>query len=258
MVDIGHKVIGLETAARTGVPSTAVELGRLLCIRPSCPDDESTAQIWPGEPWLRMALAADPGDRIAAGLLAAILTQQIEFIQESGTVFVEDGDAAIDAAVSARLTEANRLYDAILAADPADQYAYCGLTMLRNLVEGKADDETMVDDLGSCYLVELDSVSGSAGYYEELVVTDLDELRWACEAWFQREEGRRGFVLTLVASGERGSVVNLDPVCAEGIGTVDWKAVSIPPLPGESLPVGSPVLCGGTIFHYGYSLHLAM
>ncbi|MER7010526.1 hypothetical protein ABT324_03735 [Saccharopolyspora sp. NPDC000359] len=239
----------LRSDAEAGVPGAARELGRLLCIRPVGAEEDDH---FPGERWLRAALAADQDDRIAANLLAARLTQQIDLIQQAEADL--DGDGDLNAAVGRRQREAAELYGRVLAADPDDPGARVGLAVLREVID--AEEQDAPPDEYSYYLVELDSVSGSAGYYEELVVTDLDELRWACEHWFRRVDGQQGFTLLPVVSGKAGDRIDLDPVHA-GSGPSDWRAVEIPPLTGELLPVGCAATSSdGNCYHYGYTLHV--
>ncbi|WP_218157268.1 hypothetical protein [Saccharopolyspora shandongensis] len=213
---------------------------------------EDAKEYWPGEPWLRAALDADRGDRVAANLLAARLVQQIDFMQQTDSALDEDDD--IDEAVAARGDEAAELYGRVLAADPDDPGARTGLAVLREVIEAATADPKA--DAYSYYLVQLDSVSGSSGFYEELVVTDADELRWACDHWFRRVDSQRGFTLVPVVSGERGSLISLDAVCVDD--ATDWGAVAIPPLSGELLPVGCPASSDGLRYHYGYTLNICL
>ncbi|MGP4016729.1 hypothetical protein [Saccharopolyspora sp. 5N708] len=245
---------GSKSEAEAGDPVAAREFGRLLCLSPPAAEEETVAQLWPGERWLRVALTADPGDSTAAKLLAARLIQQIDFMQVAESAFDEDDD--VDEAIADRHGEAAELYDRILRADPDDRAAREGLAMLRGVVDG--DGATPAAGGYSYYLVQLDSVSGSAGHYEELVVTDVDELRWACDNWFRREGPRIGFTLAAVISGERGRSISLDPVRVDDTGATNWDAVVIPPLSGELLPIGSPACSDAFRYHYGYTLHLCL
>ncbi|MEV0087573.1 hypothetical protein [Saccharopolyspora sp. NPDC050642] len=242
----------LRAEAEAGDAAAAREFGRLSCILPVAAEADDFKEYWPGEPWLRAALAADRGDRVAANLLAARLVQQIDFMQQTDSALDEDDD--VDEAIAARGDEAAELYGRVLAADPDDPGARAGLAVLREVVDG--EDSEPQGDAYSYYLVELDSVSGSSGFYEELVATDADELRWACDHWFRRVDGQKGFTLVPVVSGERGSSISLDEVCVDG--ATDWGAVDIPPLSGELLPVGCPASSDGLRYHYGYTLNICL
>ncbi|WP_190816933.1 hypothetical protein [Saccharopolyspora pogona] len=77
-MEIEKTVTLLQTVAEAGDPAAARELARLLCLAPPTADGETLEDLWPGERWLRMALAADPDDSTSANPLAASLTQQID------------------------------------------------------------------------------------------------------------------------------------------------------------------------------------
>ena len=69
------KVAALRTAATAGDAGAACELGRLLCLVPADPDDPADPEpeydgmpTWPGERWLRAAMAGRPEDVTAKTL----------------------------------------------------------------------------------------------------------------------------------------------------------------------------------------------
>jgi hypothetical protein len=260
-----HAVERLQSAAQSGDPEAAREYGRLLSLLPSyCrraemeePDDELGDQ--PGARWFRVALKARPDDHEAAVLLAACLWRQADVLadaydldddddeeeedEDEGGVFSDDDEFEQAQRDRERLrTEARRLYEGVLRADPAHPAARSGLAAL----EGSPFSVPY-----SHYLVEGDMWSGSVGCREQLVVGDIDELRWACGEWASTA-GLEGRHLSVYASGERLNHTSLQPLVPLGDGSLDWSMIPVPALPGEPLPHGHPVRLDGHTALYGW------
>ncbi|AOS61272.1 hypothetical protein [Actinoalloteichus hymeniacidonis] len=244
MTSIDKTLDTLRDAAEAGEAEAARELGRLLCLQPTLDEGDSVDDRWPGEMWLRIALSRKPEDTIAAGLLASRLVQQITAMLNGEESFDSDSE---EEAVERRVEEARELYDAVLALDSSDPTAEAGLALLDEVLEGEQPDPSSIGY--SYYLLENDAGHGSTGHLEQLVVTDPDELRWACGYWFERYGGLAGFTLATYVDGEQVNITDLGTVTLDDEDRPDWTSVDIPPLPGELLPAGHPV---GPC-HYGYT-----
>ncbi|APU12490.1 MULTISPECIES: hypothetical protein [Actinoalloteichus] len=246
MTSIDKTMDALRGDAEHGDQEAARELGRLLCLQPTLDDGDSADDRWPGELWLRIALARRPDDTIAATLLASELVQQITAMLNGEPSF--DSDSA-EEAVDRRIAEVRELYAGVLAVDSSDPAAEAGTALLDEVIEGEQPDPSTIGY--SYYLVENDAGHSSTGHLEQLVVTDPDELRWACGHWFERYGGLAGFTMATYVDGEQVRVTDLGAVTVDPDDLPDWAAVDIPPLPGELLPIGHPV---GPC-HYGYTTH---
>ncbi|ASO18060.1 hypothetical protein FHR81_002456 [Actinoalloteichus hoggarensis] len=244
MTSIDKTMDALRGEAEAGDQQAARELGRLLCLTPTLDDGDSADDRWPGEVWLRIALARRPDDTIAATLLASRLVQQVTAMLDGEPSF--DSDSA-EEAIERRVDEARALYAGVLALDSTDPAAEAGSALLDEVVEGEQTDPSSIGY--SYYLIENDAGHGSTGHLEQLVATDPDELRWACGRWFDRLGGLAGFTMATYVDGEQVAVTDLGAVTLDADDQPDWTSVDIPPLPGEPLPVGHPV---GPC-HYGYT-----
>lgn len=253
---IDDDMAALRSAATSGDPDAARDLGRLLCLVPADPADpadsdrgDDTENCHPGESWLRRTLAARPDDTSAAILLATRLALQLSQQVAVGEEEPELRDEAVT------------LYRRVLGREPDHHGARIGLAELRELYEETDDPADDADCPESpqpygFYLIETDTGSGSVNYHESLVVTDPDELRWACDRWLDvnyPEPEYRPFPLALEVWSGTVRLSTVDLVHSEG--TIDWAAVTVPPLPGPPLPVGCPMRTSdGLVRHYGYSL----
>ncbi|MFC5830939.1 hypothetical protein [Nonomuraea insulae] len=260
MTLVQHHLENVRGAAQGGDCDAAREYGRLLSLLPGEmeePDDE-----WPCVRWLRVALEARPEDHEAAVLLAARLSHDADALvhafglDDEDEDFDEEGEADDEESDRARRDcermrkEARRLYEQVLRADPAHPAASSGLAAF----EGTPFSVSPY----SHYLVKGEYWSGTVGCRETLVVSDAEELRWACDDWFADVAGLGAYHLSVYASGERLSHASLEPLVPTADGFLDWSMITIPPLPAEPLPHGHPALLeNGHISHYGwYSLDL--
>ncbi|AUS80309.1 hypothetical protein C1701_20440 [Actinoalloteichus sp. AHMU CJ021] len=251
MADIEQRVVALRAEAESGDAGAAAELGRLLCVRPALSDADDVEDLWPSERWLRAALRERPGDSVTTNLLASRLVQQIDAIHETDLTL---GEESARDGVERRRSEALALYDRVLDVNVADPAASAGLAALR---AAASDEEPSADELRqsrySWYLVEVDTGSGAVSYVEQLVVTDPDELRWACDRFFHTYGSLAGTTLMTFQAGEEDERIELAELGEDA--QPHWDTVRIPPLRGEPLPVAHPVRVGRMVSHYGYTVH---
>lgn len=267
----------LHADATAGAPAAARELGRLLNMPPGDPSDTEVAECyegvsWAGEPWLRAALAADPGDATAALLLAGQLVRQIHEDSVLGAIDAA-GPADSRRAVERRIQEAGDLYAQAQLSDPGNRTAAAGLDLLAQLRAGTAPEPVggPADSAYGFYLLAMEVYSGSAGSVLRWAAPDLDELCWAFDVvtplmqdfLFLDGGSTPPVVLTLsvvdagrvVHSIDLGeSVVHDDDT---GLDRVAWNGLDVPPLQGQPLPVGHFVDVPGHAYpvHYGFSIH---
>ncbi|WP_067813180.1 hypothetical protein [Actinomadura kijaniata] len=238
----------LRNAAEGGDADAARELGRLLSLVRVAPEDDphdpDVVQSWPEERWLRMALRARPGDTLAATLLAGRLVQQIGFWRIDPDIAADHGED--DTTLARRRDEARGLYARVLASRPDDPAAKAGLAVL----EASFDDSGELPGFPvpySYYELRLDLMSGSFSHAEIVVVTGIDDLRWAYDNMlrpFDDDTLPGDPVLETYTDGEPADLLVLKD-------RVALDDVAIPPLTGTPLPPGHPVQEG--LAHYGYS-----
>ncbi|MCU4748598.1 hypothetical protein [Streptomyces sp. G-5] len=228
MVIDENRLAALHNEAITGNPEAARELGRLLCLLPDEPDGEAwPLPHWPGEPWLRAALTARPGDTSAAVLLAGVLAQQIELRYVLGDP---------DSAIARRQGEALHLYRAVLRTDPGHPTARAGLEVLRRPATALTSDDTY-----SYYRLDGTPPEGGTA---RLITPDPHELRWAARSLL----GAADLALTVHTPADKPHTVQLP----DGLLPAD-----LPELPGPALPPGHPVRLAldraEVIAYYGYA-----
>jgi hypothetical protein len=260
MTTTEEKAAAFRAAAEAGDANAAREFGRLLCLVPIDPAEEArecSGHDWPAERWLRAALDVRPFDALAAVLLAGLLLTQIDHWQRRADFDLEADEDEVDEANARRIVEAEELYAGVVehthgAMDSAlHRTALAGRAALAEL--STEDGREAVADY-AYYLVELDLWSGSVNSTERLVATDLEELRWACDAWLGSLYGDGsavGLTLTVHEPGEEPREIDLTARFDEN---VDWDAVSVLPLRGALLPPGHPA--GGWRNFYGYTAHV--
>jgi hypothetical protein len=260
MILVQHHLDGLRGAAQAGDSEAASEYGRLLSLLPA--EIEEPGDGWPCVRWFRVALEARPDNHEAAVLLGARLSHDADALayayglDDEDEDFDEDDEGEEDEEIEqARADcerirkEARRLYEEVLRADPTHPAARSGLAAF----EGTPFSVTPY----SHYLVEGEHWSGTVGCREQLVVSDADELRWACDDWFADVAGLGAYHLSVYASGKQLSYVSLKPLVPAADGSLDWSVITIPSLPGEPLPHGHPALLDRHTAHYGwYSIDL--
>ncbi|MFI7149629.1 hypothetical protein ACIBO2_32315 [Nonomuraea sp. NPDC050022] len=257
MTLVEHHLESVRGAAQAGDYEAAREYGRLLSLLPA--EMEESDDEWPCVWWFRVALEGRPEDHEAAVLLAARLTGDADALayayglddEEDCDEEGEDEEGNLARRNCERMRkEAQRLYAQVLRADPAHPGARSGLAAFEGVPFPVAPF--------SHYLVQGEYWSGTAGCREQLVVSDAEELQWACDHWFAEIAGLGAYHLSVYASGERLSHASLEPLVRAADGSLDWSVITIPPLPGEPLPHGHPALLhNGHIAHYGwYSLDL--
>ncbi|MFG3709158.1 hypothetical protein ACGF7U_31130 [Micromonospora sp. NPDC047670] len=249
-MSISEKVAALREAAEMNDAEAARELGRLMCLVPQDPKARGQVEAfdfdvtWPAEPWLRAATSARAEDGLAKKLLAGVLIRQIAYWQSVDQIGSPDVDGAeLAAANNRRQAEAERLYSDVLRANPDDRTARAGLNAL--LEANVIVDDYPTEEGFSFYRVENELWSGSVCTLERLVVTDPDELRWACDAWLGLDPDWPVGDLTLVVY-RHGTETDRISLAEHFDETMDWSAVTIPPLAGEILPVEH--MC------YGYTM----
>ncbi|MEV0231600.1 hypothetical protein [Nonomuraea sp. NPDC050786] len=240
-------VEALQNAAEGGDVDAALEVGRLLCMLRVGPDDDpdepEVIQSWPEEPWLRAAVEACPDDTRVATLLASRLVQQIAVFENDVDLAAHYGEDEIT--LARRRDEARNLYGRVLRSAPGDPAASAGMAML-DASSGEVGDSGQFPGPFSYYELSLDHWSGSFCHSEVVIVTGLDELRWAYEQMMRPHIPTPAAYPTLQVyfGGEEGEFVKLE-------GVLDLGTVTIPPLTGTPLPLGHPVQ--GGLAHYGYS-----
>ncbi|MFI6731157.1 hypothetical protein NRF20_06365 [Streptomyces sp. R-74717] len=70
----------LRSGAVAGDAHAALQLGRLLCLTASDPQEPGDGEpTWPEEHWLRVALEAHPNDVEALTMLTGRVAQQISY-----------------------------------------------------------------------------------------------------------------------------------------------------------------------------------
>ncbi|GAA2369365.1 hypothetical protein [Streptomyces carpaticus] len=230
MVIDDNRLAALHNEAVTGNPRAARELGRLLCLLPDGAGGEAwPLRHWPGEPWLRAALTAWPGDAEAAVLLAGVLAQQIEWSYLLG----DPGSA-----LARRQGEALHLYRSVLRADPEHPAARAGLDALRRPATALSGDSGY-----SYYRLEATLPDGSAA---RLITADPDELHWAAQPLPPGAE----LALTVHTPTDKPHTTVLP----------HGRLPHPPPaIPGPALPPGHPVRLvldrAEVIAYYGFSLY---
>ncbi|WP_157419717.1 hypothetical protein [Actinomadura kijaniata] len=237
MMIFSERVAALRTAAQDGDGEAAREYGRLLGLLPSVVVGEEEP-VWSGEPWLRAAVAARPGDALARTLLGSLLVTQVAEWRNIIEIAPDVDVAAIEAANARRREEAVELLGGVLRDDPEAPTPKACLAALAEVSGGGdyPEEESGVFPY-DYHRVRTELWSGSVCTTVQLVVTDPDELRWACDSWLDHEVLAGALTLTSYSRGERIGTAALP----EGpTGTVDWEAVTIPPLPGVPLPPGHP------------------
>jgi hypothetical protein len=246
---IAEQVDRLRVAAEEGDSEAARELGRLFCLLPIVIDDDGMSL---GERWLRSAVAACPDDAEAAVLLAGRLAVHIDgllsaYLFEDDEEWFEDEIEAKEE-IDRKREEAAELYKRVLRANPAHAAARSGLAALQDQLD-PADVAVY-----SYYLVEGEWGSGSVGTRERLIISDADELIWACNSWFSEISASSFGIydLSVYTSGERLSITNLAALVRDEDDSLNWGAIAIPPLPTNPLPAGHPAQIQGIRVQYGW------
>lgn len=243
VVRFSERVAALGAAARDGDAEAAREYGRLLSLLPEPTSFEAPEPVWAGESWLRAAVAARPGDTLARTLLGSLLVTQIAAWRDIADVAFLDPDLdeeEIEEANMRRRGEAEELLGGVLLVDPGAPAPKACLAALAEVFD-EGDYPCGEDGLFpyDYHLVGTEVWSGSACLTVQLVLTDPEELRWACDHWLKDGDYLAGpLTLTSYSQGEEiGSVALSEDVSAT---TIDWERLTIPPLPGDPLPPGDP------------------
>lgn len=238
----------LRAAAEGGDLVSAREYARLAALLRD--EDQDAA-----EKRLRDLSQRLPGDPPATHLLAAHLLRGVVATVEDFSYRPHDASPELDRSIA----EITGLYQGLLTRDPRDGVARAGLAALRELRD-EGGEQHVAPAYECCwYVMERETGSGSVEFLQRLVVTDPDELRWACERWAGTEEGYwdQGYLtLTSYEAGVAADRIDLaEHADAEG---TDWDAVEIPSLTGIPLPAGRPVRVeGGGLAHHGYFEHIS-
>lgn len=252
MMIFSERVAALREAAKDGAAGAAREYGRLLCLLPDAAVVEDEP-VWAGEPWLRAAVAANPDDVLARALLGSLLVTQIAAWRNIADIAPDVDEEEIEAANTRRREEAEELFGGVLRADPeAPTPKACLAALAEVFDEGdypEGEDGAFPYDY---HLVQTELWSGSVCTTIQLVVTDPEELRWACDYWLENHDDLVGpLTLTSYSHGEEIGAVALVDGSAE---IVDWDAVAIPPLAGVPLPPGHPAPHWRT--YYGFTVEV--
>ncbi len=242
-----ERVDALRVAAQAGDGEAAREYGRLLTLLPEAAENEP---VWAGEPWLRAAVAALPDDALARTLLGSLLVTQVAAWQNIIDLDHNADGEEIEAANTRRREEAEELLGGVLRADPEAPTPKACLAALAEVFDEGAYPESEDGAFPYDYHhVQTDLWSGSVCTTLQLVVTDPEELRWACDQWLANyEDWTDGLTLTSYSRGKEIGNVTLSEGSAKAI---DWDAVTIPPLAGTPLPPGHPAPHWRT--YYGFS-----
>uniref|UniRef100_UPI003F49A247 hypothetical protein n=1 Tax=Nonomuraea sp. CA-252377 TaxID=3240003 RepID=UPI003F49A247 len=219
-----------------------------MCLVPQDPEDEAGAfdLTWPAEPWLRVATSARAEDGLAKKLLAGVLVRQIVHWQNVCETAPDVDEVEVAAGNDRRRAEAEQLYSDVLQADPDDRTARAGLDALAE--EHVVVDDYPADEGYAFYRVEHEVWSGSVCTSERLIVTDPNELCWACDTWlglFYPDWPLGDLTLAVYCQGEETNRISLDEYFNKAM---DWSAITIPRLAGEVLPAGH--MC------YGYTVEV--
>lgn len=256
MVNIDEKIARLRSAAETGEPDAARELGRLLSLTVTDPAEPGDGEPeFPEERWLRAAVAARPDDVEALTLLAGRLAAQASH-WENYWANNPDGMAADgkdESTIEQLQTEVRDLHARILAAVPP-AHTEPGLDRLAELLDTR-DTESVVTAPYSFYALEDEGGGGSMVYTLTFIATDPEEIRWACDQWLTLSEGGMGeLTFSTYVDGAETSRVDLDEH-RDGA-SVSWDSVPVPELTGTLLPAGLPVSGArySTVAYYGVAL----
>ncbi|GAA2669872.1 tetratricopeptide repeat protein [Nonomuraea recticatena] len=238
MVIISERVAALRAMAHDGEAEAAREYGRLMGLLPDAALAEDEP-VWAGEPWLRAAVAARPDDTLARTLLGSLLVTQIATWRNIAAIAPDADEGEIEAANTRRREEAEELLGGVLQVDPEAPTPKACLAALAE-VFGEGDYPEDEDGLFpyDYHLVQTELWSGSVCTTLRLVITDPEELRWACDYWLANHDDLVG-PLTLT-SYSRGEEIGAMALVEGSARTVDWEAVTIPPLTGVPLPPGHP------------------
>ncbi|MFC8799523.1 hypothetical protein ACFT2C_17450 [Promicromonospora sp. NPDC057138] len=257
MVNIDEKIAGLRAAAENGDPEAARELGRLLSLTLTDPQEPGEGEPeWPEERWLRAAVQARPDDVEALMLLAGRLAAQSSSWENYWEMNPDEmaAEGKDESTISRMWAEVSDLHTRILAAGPPP-HAVPGLERLGELVDVHA--ESVAEAAYSFYALQDDAQSGSVLNILIVVATDLDELRWACDQWLALTDGGIGqLTVRTYVDGDETSQVDLDEHL-DGA-RVAWDAVPVPELTGTLLPAGLPVPgpSHSGLWHYGVTVEV--
>ncbi|WP_251076914.1 tetratricopeptide repeat protein [Streptomyces benahoarensis] len=244
----------LRSGAVAGDAHAALQLGRLLCLTASDPQEPGDGEpTWPEEHWLRVAVEAHPNDVEALTMLTGRVAQQISYwesvLEMNPDVMAEYGEDV--GTIRQRQIEAEDLYARMHAAGPLD-HAEAGLDELAMLLGVRSTKgKPATEGAYSFYVWEDEGWSGSVRHSATIVASDADEIRWACDEWLALSEGGVGGdpTLTTYVDGVELSSIDLGQYLIEG--TMPWDVVPVPELTGSRLPAGLPVPgCG---LYYGFS-----
>lgn len=252
VVIFSERVAALRAAAQDGDAGAAREYGRLLSLLPDVAVVEDEP-VWPGEPWLRAAVTSRPDDALARTLLGSLLVTQIALWRTMVDIAPDVDEEEVESANTRRREEAEELLGGVLREAPeAPTPKACLAALAETFDEGdypEGEDGAFPYDY---HLVETELWSGSVCTRLQLVVTDPEELRWACDYWLANYADLVGtLTLTSYSRGEKVDTVALLEGPAE---TVDWEAVTIPPLAGAPLPPGHPAPHWRT--YYGFTVEV--
>ncbi|WP_406315157.1 hypothetical protein OHA77_00245 [Streptosporangium sp. NBC_01639] len=204
---------------------------------------------------LRALVERLPHDSAAAHLLIAELLRAVVAIREDFSYRPNQPQPELDR-VSEEIAE---LCQALRLRDPADGVAQACLAALRELLDEEGRPHVAPAYEHSWYVVERETAGGSVEFRQRLVVTDADELRWACDRWAADEEGywdQGCLTLRVYRSGVAAERIDLGDHSGEY--ATDWDAVEIPPLSGTPLPPGQPVrIEDGELAHHGFVEHVS-
>lgn len=254
MMIFSERVAALRAGAQSGDAEAAREYGRLLGLLPEA-FVGSDEPVWPGEPWLRAAVAARPDDMPARTLLGGLLLTQIATWRNIAAVAPDVDEDEIEDANMRRREEAEELLGSVLLKDPeAPAPKACLAALAEVFEEGDYPDGGGGPFPYDYHLVQTELWSGSVCSELRLVVTDPEELRWACDRWM--EMGSHDVLvdsLTLT-SYSRGEEIGAATLAKGPVGAIDWAAVTIPPLAGVPLPPGHPAPHWRA--YYGFTLEV--
>ncbi|MEU4226895.1 hypothetical protein AB0F17_21560 [Nonomuraea sp. NPDC026600] len=237
----------LRAAAATGDLDAAREHARLAAL---LREEEEVA-----EERLRALVERLPHDPAATHLLIADLLRTVVAILEDFSYRPTQPQPELDRVSE----EIAGLCQALRRRDPADGVAQACLAALQELLDEDGRPHVAPAYEHSWYVVERKTAGGSVEFLQRLVVTDADELRWACDLWAAHEEGYwdQGYLtLTVYRSGVAAERIDLGDHLGEY--DTDWDAVEIPPLSGTPLPPGQPVrIEDGELAHHGFIEHVS-
>ncbi|MCG5217907.1 hypothetical protein [Streptosporangium sp. KLBMP 9127] len=245
MIDARFMV--LRATAAAGDLDAAREHARLAAL---LREEEEVA-----EERLRALVECLPHDSVATHLLIADLLRTVVAIREDFSYRPNQPQPALDRVSE----EIAGLCQALRLRNPADGVARVCLAALQELLDEDGRLYVAPTYEHSWYVVERETAGGSVEFLQRLVVTDADELRWACDRWAADEEGywdQGELTLTVYRSGVAAERIDLGDHLGEY--DTDWDAVEIPPLSGTPLPPGQPArIEDDGLAHHGFVEHVS-